>query len=169
MPECHKCKFNGKGSVACIRCAGPDERHTIGHGSSRAARGHMYSLDSMAETSGGIDHNAVAPKLAPLAEYMAPTPEFDCTEAEEAAARRTINTLAHMSDTMVLLFLGMSRGNTLSQMSRKLNISRQTLYREIKALRGTAPELAKILGTADASGVADKDPLDDLQEEFQWK
>jgi DNA-binding phage protein len=168
MPECHKCKFNGKGSVACLSCLGPDERHTIGHGSSRAARGRVVSLDALTEVSGGIDKNAIATKMAPLAEYLAPTPEFDCTEAEESAARRCINTLAHMSDTMALLFLGMARGNTLSQMARKLGLSRQSLYREIKALRGTAPELAKILGTADATGVPDKDDGGAQQEEFQW-
>ena len=168
MPECHKCKFNGKGSAACLSCLGPDERHAIGHSSSRAARGRVVSLDALAEVSGGIDKNAIATKMAPLAEYFSPSPEFDCTEAEESAARRVINTLAHMSDNMALLFLGMARGNTLSQMARKMGLSRQSIYREIKALRGTAPELAKILGTADATGVPEKDEPDERQEEFKW-
>lgn len=168
MPECHKCKFNGKGSVACLSCLGPDERHGIGHGSSRRARGNIVSLDSMADVSGGLDRNAIAKKITTLGEVQAPTPEFLCTDAEEAAARRTIHTLSKMPDTMVMLFLGLARGNTLSTMARKLGLSRQAIYREIKALRGTAPEMAKILGTEDTTGVPDKDEKGPAQMEFKW-
>ena len=163
MPECHKCKFNGKGSVACNSCKGPDEEHTIGHGSSRDARGHMVSLDAMAAASGTIDHNRAAPKIRPLGDYLPTAAAFHCTDEQEDAVRRALAVLAKMDDKLVLLFLGLIRGNTVTAIARRLGISRKTLYEAIGHLARTSPELAAILGRENVGEAKDVDPLEAAQ------
>lgn len=162
MPECHKCRFNGKGSVACLSCKGPDEEHGVGHGSSRLARGHMMSIDAMGEASGTIDHNRAAPQIRPLGDYLPHAREYNCTDEQEDAVRRALGCLAKMDDRLVLLFVGLMRGNTVTAVARKLGLSRKTLYEHIKDLHATSPELAAILWRAGVDTVRD-DPLEAAQ------
>ncbi len=163
MPECHKCRFNGKGSVACLSCKGPDEDHPIGHSSSRDARGRIVSLDAMAAASGTLDHNRAAPKIRPLGEYQPTAAAFQCTDEQEDAVRRALAVLAKMDDKLVLLFLGLVRGNTVTAVARKLGLSRKTLYEHIKELQAKSPELAAILGRANVEKAHEIDPMETAQ------
>lgn len=153
--ECHKCRFNGKGSVACLSCKGPDEKHAIGHTSSRLARGNMVSLEAMAEASGTIDHNKSAPKIRALGDYQASAPAFNCSDEAEMAVRRALEVLAQMDDKLALLFLGIVRGNTLKQVAARLGMSRNSIYEALKALRKSSPELAVLIGREDLDAVKD--------------
>lgn len=155
MPECHKCRYNGKGSVACLSCKGPDEKHAIGHGSSREARGNVVSLESMATASGTLDRNQAAPNIRALGDYQADAPNFNCSDDAEMAVRRALDVLAKLDDKLALLFLGIVRGNTLKQVAARLGLSRNALYEALKTLRKRSPELAAIIGREDLGAVKD--------------
>lgn len=153
MPECHKCPHNKKSSLACLTCQGPDECHALGHSSSRAARGRVVSLDALAEHSrGDLDHNGVAAQMSPLGSSAGESPQFYCSEEQELAVRQALQALSSMDDNLVLLFLGLCRGESFSKTAARLRISRNSLYLSIRKLRRIAPELASILGTAERAG-----------------
>lgn len=161
--ECHKCRFNGKGSVACLSCKGPDEKHSMGHNSSRLARGNVVSLESMADASGTIDHNQAAPNIRALGDFQADAPVFNCSDEAEMAVRRALDVLAKLDDKLALLFLGLVRGNTLKQVAARLGLSRNALYEALKTLRKRSPELAVLIGREDLDGVKDANALEQAQ------
>lgn len=148
MPECHKCKWNGKGNAAaCLTCKGPDEAHGIGHGSSRAARGHVVSLESIsARTGGTLDDNPIASRLTSLGEAIGESPAFGCTTEAEDAVRRALAFLARVPDNLALLFLARMRGETATHAARRLGVTRRALNYSIARLTAREPDVAAIFG-----------------------
>ena len=148
MPECHKCKWNGRGNAAaCLACMGPDEAHGVGHGSSRAARGHMVSLDSLAEVSGGVlDSNPVAARMMTLGDARGEGHAFGCSPEAEDAVRRALAFLAKVPDNLALLFLARVRGETATSAARRLGVTRRALNYALARLAAREPDVAAIFG-----------------------
>lgn len=167
MPECHKCKFNGKNSVACLTCKGPDEDHPIGWSSSRKARAGMVSLDAMTAKSGmdKADHT----KIGTLTDLMGQSRSFNCSDEEESAVRRALAFLAACPDSLALLFLARMRGETATAAAKRLGVTRRNLNYAIEKLRVREPKLAELFGTfAALPENFDKNGTDPRQEEFDF-
>lgn len=168
MPECHKCKFNGKGSVACLSCKGPDEDHPLGWGSSRQARSAgMVSLDALTAKSGmeRADHT----RIGMLTDLMGQSRSFNCSDEEEGAVRRALAFLAACPDSLALLFLARMRGETATAAAKRLGVTRRNLNYAIEKLRVREPKLAELFGTfAALPENFDKSGTDPRQEEFDF-
>lgn len=169
MPECHKCKFNGKGSVACLACKGPDEGHPIGWNSSRAVRasGGMVSLDALTARS-GIER-ASSERIGKLTDLMGGGTKFNCSDEAEGAVRRALAFLAACPDSLVLLFMARMRGETATAAAKRLGVTRRSLNYAIEKLRVREPRLAELFGSfAALPEHFDKGGEDPLQEEFDF-
>ena len=160
MPECHTCKWNGKGNAAaCLACAGPDEGHVFGNrtwGREDGGRRHVASLEAITAASGraSFDDTATAGGAGTLAGAIGERPRFEASDEAELAVRRMLDLLAGLPAELLLCFMALHRGRSLRQAveiaARQTGKSGRTLWRSLALLRRNGAPAAALFGPAEA-------------------
>ena len=160
MPECHTCKWNGKGNAAaCLACGGPDEGHVFGNrtwGREDGGRRHVASLEAITAASGrgSFDDTLAAGGAGSLAGAIGERPRFEAGEEAELAVRRMLDLLAGLPAELLLCFMALHRGRSLRQAveiaARQTGKSGRTLWRSLALLRRNGAPAAALFGPAEA-------------------
>ena len=163
MPECHTCKWNGKGNAAaCLACGGPDEGHVFGNrtwGREDGGRRHVASLEAITAASGrgSFDDTLAAGGAGSLAGAIGERPRFEAGEEAELAVRRMLDLLAGLPAELLLCFMALHRGRSLRQAveiaARQTGKSGRTLWRSLALLRRNGAPAAALFGEG-AAGAA---------------
>lgn len=124
MPECHKCRWNGKAASICLRCADPPENPT-----EKAL--HIRSFEYLPES---VLAKLYAPESESEPEYPARLTEF----------MRDWIRLPAMARELIALALTDSSLN-FSRMARKLGVSRQAVHQCLRKTRVRYPVFRSIL------------------------
>lgn len=156
MPECHTCKWNGKGNAAaCLACGGPDEGHVFGNRTwarEGGGRRHMASLEGVTAAVGArsFDDTGAAYHAGTLAEAIGERAAFACAPEAELAVRRMMDTLAGLPPELLLVFMAQHRGRSLRQATaiaaRVCKVSERTVWRSLATLRRARSPLAALFG-----------------------
>lgn len=162
MPECHTCKWNGKGNAAaCLACKGPDEGHVFGNrtwGREGGGRRHMASLEGVTAAIGArsFDDTSAAYGAGTLAGAIGERARFACAPEAELAVRRMMDALSALPPELLLAFVELHRGRSLRQAvavaARATKVCERTVWRSLAALRAHASPLAALFGEIPEEG-----------------
>jgi hypothetical protein len=132
MPECHRCKLNGTGSNACLKCKGPPKTNHKGR--------IMVSIDA------GDNPQTGAEVEASIAEtYQPPTvEEIALPDCCADTARRLLATVASLDDAELLLLMRRLRGQSLASIASSRRKTRQASHAQWNRIVARHQELASV-------------------------
>lgn len=119
MPECHRCKFNGKGDPRCLTCKGPPEVNNKGR--------YVVSMDSAESGRQSCGEVAATCKRIGTGRSFVPSPELDL-------ALKVVYVFAELTPIefdMVRLLFG---GATQSDIARARGLTRQAISLAMRKL-----------------------------------
>lgn len=119
MPDCHKCKWNGKGNKRCLKCKGPSM--------SPNHHGEIHISLEYLQNSQILNNRITKQRESKLAEFM--------------------RSWIHMNTKTRNLVSAIMANTTISQaaIARKLNVSRQAVHKNLVNIIKEHPTLKSVL------------------------
>lgn len=135
MPECHKCKHDGKHSKVCVRCAGPGETNHKG-------RSHI-SLD--ASNDGG---QTLGDVLAVASASAKGRPPMMRSRADRLAAVTAFMAIMEMDDRSFRIVRARFRDPSvpLSVLAKRYRVSTQAVHQRLQSLAEAWPGVRELVG-----------------------